>query len=173
MTKKTRGDTLGPFNATTGAAYTRGNVARLLSVEASRGYEHRDGWAGFGQWAQAGRMVRKGEKGTRGLTVIEGSDGRKSCRAFTVFHLAQTDPMTPEEIAARKAGDKGTRPGTKAHERVYAARRSRGATIATSDPAPVVIAETRHVDALAPVATTPAEAPSAREAAALAALGIK
>lgn len=85
-----------PKNALTGAEYKGGNVVRLLTVAVERGYSAGD-WAGFHQWRELGRTVRKGEKGTSGLTVIDlkNDEGKtkRGARGFTVFHYDQTDPL--------------------------------------------------------------------------------
>lgn len=67
---------------------------------------------GYGQWQDEGRQVRKGEHGAQILRVVkgevaedapEGTKGRSYMKTLTVFDISQTDPMTPEQIAARKA----------------------------------------------------------------------
>lgn len=92
-----------PFNATTGQPYKGGNVIRLLEAEGEFGFNHASGWAGFHQWKDAGRVVRKGQHGTKCLRVLEFEEasGRKDTRprVFTVFHFDQTDPITESGTA--------------------------------------------------------------------------
>lgn len=96
-------DTLAmPYNATTGAEYRGGNIERLLMAEIGNGYGN-GGWAGFHQWIEAGRVVRKGEHGTHCLTVVtvdeKKTDGTakttRKPRGFVVFHYDQTDELQP------------------------------------------------------------------------------
>src|SRR5687767_807034 len=70
-----------PTNAVTGEAYQGNNVNRLLVAELERGYGP-GGWAGFKQWLTAGRVVRKGERGTRCQRVVTVTD-EKTGRART------------------------------------------------------------------------------------------
>lgn len=93
-----------PYNPTTGREYTGGN-APLLAVAFAD-----PRWAGFNQWAAAGRMVRKGETATKILMVIERKDDapagtvtdekKRTCRQVPVFNWAQTEPMDADAIAA-------------------------------------------------------------------------
>lgn len=66
---------------------------------------------GYGQWQDEGRQVRRGEHGAQIFRVVkgevpedapEGTKGRSYMKTLTVFDISQTDPMTPEQIAARK-----------------------------------------------------------------------
>lgn len=88
-------------NETTGQAYNGKNVDRLETAEILAGYDSRRGWAGYRQWLQAGRVVRKGEHGTPCMTVIrtEGTEGKRSRtapRGFRVFHYDQTTELGAE-----------------------------------------------------------------------------
>lgn len=89
-------------NETTGAAYQGRNVLRLVMVEIEREYDGRRGWAGFKQWLDAGRVVRKGEHGTPCMTVVTVTDDKGTARkprGFRVFHYDQTEPL-PELSAS-------------------------------------------------------------------------
>ena len=94
-----------PYNAVTGANYTGKNVLRLITAECEHGYGP-GGWAGFGQWKSAGRVVRKGEHGTGivriGAETVTAEDGSKTVgktRPFggRVFHFDQTTELVPKE----------------------------------------------------------------------------
>lgn len=94
---------MGAWNETTGKDYQGGNVTRLTAVALDRGYDLMHGWAGFQQWLSVGRVVRKGEKGTACLTVVEvdkdpktGKGGTRKPRGFRVFHFDQTEVLTPK-----------------------------------------------------------------------------
>lgn len=87
-------------NETTGAQYQGKNVDRLLMAEAVAGFDPARGWAGFGQWRNAGRIVRRGQHGTACITVVRvgkdpetGKGGRGAPRGFRVFHYDQTEPL--------------------------------------------------------------------------------
>ena len=92
------GSMVSPANAVTGKPYTGGNVVRLLSAELEHGFTSKGAsWAGYGQWLEVGRQVRKGEHGTVGRRVVIVTDKRsgkerKVVKGFRVFHLEQTDP---------------------------------------------------------------------------------
>ncbi len=104
-----------PYNAVTGTAYRGKNVDRFLAAELEHGYGA-GGWAGFGQWLRVGRVVRKGEHGTAGVTVTGAGKGESSSsseaageaaessskgkrgkgggvRGFRVFHFDQTTEL--------------------------------------------------------------------------------
>ena len=89
-----------PFNATTGNAYGGKNIDRLLLAELENKFDHAKGWAGYHQWLENGRQVRKGQHGVSCLTVITVT-GKKSgkpeqtARGFRVFHFDQTEELTP------------------------------------------------------------------------------
>lgn len=88
------------FNETTGAEYQGKNVDRLFYAEIEHGYDETRGWAGYRQWLEAGRVVRKGEHGTPCMTVITVDDGDRSARkprGFRVFHYDQTVELTEAE----------------------------------------------------------------------------
>ena len=96
---------VGAFNTTTGRSYQGGNVDRLAEAAVLGGYDLDKGWAGFHQWRDAGRIVRKGEHGTHCLTIVTveadpetGNAGTRKPRGFVVFHYDQTEPL--EEVTA-------------------------------------------------------------------------
>ena len=101
---------MGAFNETTGQAYQGKNVMRMLVAEGENGYDERHGWAGFKQWVDAGRVVRKGEHGVACLTVVnagattnengERVGGTRKPRGFRVFHYDQTTELEQSEEAA-------------------------------------------------------------------------
>ena len=88
-----------PRNALTQAEYRNGNVVRLLAAADINGYNG-PLWAGYRQWQQLGRVVRKGEKATSGLTVItvkgENGNAKQAARGIAVFHYDQTDTLPNE-----------------------------------------------------------------------------
>lgn len=83
-----------PYNAVTGADYRGRNVDRLVGAAAAAGYDLARGWAGYRQWVDAGRCVRKGEHGTACMTVVSVTDPKagpvRKPRGFKVFHYDQT-----------------------------------------------------------------------------------
>jgi antirestriction protein ArdC len=88
-----------PTNPTTGRDFTRGNAVRLLEAADAAGYTSGQ-WATFVQWKNAGRMVRKGQHGTKcSLPKVEKDvDGNEIAtgviiRSFTVFALEQTEEV--------------------------------------------------------------------------------
>lgn len=95
-------DRLGiPHNAVTGEAYRGNNIARVLEAELVNGYGA-GGWAGFHQWREIGRTVRKGEK--------------CSCRVVAVFGAPKgssssdsSDAVTPDGDEPRRGGGITTR----------------------------------------------------------------
>lgn len=88
-----------PFNATTGECYEGGNINRLLGALLDRGFNQEQGWAGYKQWLDAGRVVRKGEHGIHCQRVIavetneDGKATKTNVRGFVVFHWSQTEPL--------------------------------------------------------------------------------
>ena len=86
-----------PYNAVTGQPYKGGNIVRLAMAAVEGNRDPEKGWAGFRQWQTAGRVVRKGERGTACMTVVKVKDknGRTKTapRGFRVFHFDQTDPI--------------------------------------------------------------------------------
>lgn len=92
-----------PYNATTGVQYKGNNIMRLLSAECEHGYGD-GGWAGYRQWLEAGRVVRKGERGTQCMTVVRVTDDKghetTKPRGFRVFHFDQTVELDAAEDGA-------------------------------------------------------------------------
>lgn len=95
-------------NETTGHQYQGGNIQLLAAAAFDNGYSTDHGWAGFNQWKSAGRVVRKGEKGTRILMMVpkkigeleDGTDVKKMTgRTKTVFHYDQTEELGATEEA--------------------------------------------------------------------------
>lgn len=87
-----------PTNAITGVEYAGKNFALLCA--AATQYPTAE-FLTFKQALSINRCVRKGEHGFRILKVVEneGKDGktRRGIRGYTVFNIAQTDPL---EVAA-------------------------------------------------------------------------
>ena len=89
-----------PHNPTTGMAYSTKNTATLLGA----GFED-PRWAGFRQWSNAGRKIKKGSKATKIIKVItvkgkdgapkKGKDGKPTTRirSIALFNFAQTEAM--------------------------------------------------------------------------------
>jgi antirestriction protein ArdC len=89
-----------PTNPTTGREFTRGNAARLMEAAEENGYTSGQ-WATFVQWKNAGRVVVKGQHGTKCLLpkIEKNEDGTEAAtgkivRGFTVFALEQTEPLS-------------------------------------------------------------------------------
>lgn len=92
--------TYDPINPVTNRPFTRGNADRLATAASESDYASTQ-WATFNQWKTAGRIVRKGEHGTRCLLpVIERTaDGEDVAtgrirKSFTVFNLEQTEELS-------------------------------------------------------------------------------
>jgi antirestriction protein ArdC len=97
-----------PTNATTGKAYTGGNVLYLWAAQQAAGHPTAL-WATYKQWAEKGAQVRKGEKSSTILRLIpyemkgEGDEEARrtgvTFRAYAVFNAAQVDGYeAPEAI---------------------------------------------------------------------------
>jgi antirestriction protein ArdC len=88
-----------PHNPTTGREFLKGNASRLIEMMNERGFTSGE-FATFVQWKNAGRMVRKGERGTSCLlpTITKREDGSETVsgkprRGFTVFAIEQTEVL--------------------------------------------------------------------------------
>ena len=88
-----------PHNPTTGRDFLKGNASRLIEMMNENEWTAGQ-FATFVQWKNAGRIVRKGEHGTKCLlpTITRTDDGGevvsgKPRRGFTVFAIEQTEPM--------------------------------------------------------------------------------
>ena len=84
-----------PINALTGAEYSGQNIGLLTAQAAEKGFTSQQ-FAGFKQWLEKGRIVKKGEKAIHGLMVVtkKTENGEKKiCRGFSVFALEQTTEM--------------------------------------------------------------------------------
>lgn len=62
----------------------------------------------YAAWSELGRFVRKGERGVKVVTWVEGTkedkktgkeERYKFCRTTTVFHISQTDAKDAPEVA--------------------------------------------------------------------------
>lgn len=91
-----------PSNPITEREFHKGNASRLIEAMDVNGWASGQ-FATFVQWKGAGRIVRKGERGTRCLlpTVTRHEDGTETVsgkvrRGFVVFAWEQTDPILPE-----------------------------------------------------------------------------
>jgi hypothetical protein len=83
----------------TRGAYSAPNQKRILAQ-----CPHATDVRGFKAWLDAGRVVRKGQKGIRIIAPVMGSaDGTPrvvNIRPAYVFDISQTDALTPREHAA-------------------------------------------------------------------------
>lgn len=87
-----------PFNPITGNPYSGQNEMLLQIAQSVRGYSAAQ-WAGFVQWQQAGRVVKKGEKATEIMMMktkkLTGPDGQTVIKKFPsgacVFNIEQTE----------------------------------------------------------------------------------
>lgn len=114
-----------PTNAKTKKAYQGMNSLYFWMVQAENSYPEAQ-WATYKQWAELGRQVSKGQKGTQGVkwgvTWTCQTEGRKTgfnactipghevskhvwASSFTVFNIAQTD-----DYEAPKVEDLGDAP---------------------------------------------------------------
>jgi hypothetical protein len=90
-----------PYNRVTGELYSGKNPMRLMVAEAERGYGP-GGWAGFRQWLECGRVVRKGEHATaigRVFVKKDKESGEITGTGFSgarVFHFDQTVEVPTE-----------------------------------------------------------------------------
>lgn len=88
------------FNYVTKKEYTGTNITALYASKIDNGFES-EAWMTYRQALEVGRVVSKGQKGTRLRRVIKGvykdDDGkkkaRKGVRGFTVFNLEQTEAL--------------------------------------------------------------------------------
>lgn len=90
------------FNAVTGAFYSETNQAHLEDHKEAYELES-DQWAGFHQWKEAGRKVKKGAKGCKiymvcdrktGKTDDKGDDEKKKVlKALYVFNREHTEEI--------------------------------------------------------------------------------
>lgn len=84
-----------PYNPITGAQYSGQNIGALASQAGERGYSSM-AFAGFRQWQEKGRIVRKGEKAVHALMVVtkKTPDGEKKvCKGIALFNYEQTTEM--------------------------------------------------------------------------------
>ena len=93
-----------PRNPITERAFPKGNASRLREAMTDNGWTSGE-FATFVQWKNAGRIVRKGEHGTRCLlpTITRNEDGSETVsgkirRGFTVFAIEQTE-LLPTVLA--------------------------------------------------------------------------
>lgn len=93
------------------AGYSRRNIALILVQCQERGASFPQAVAGFHQWRQAGRIVRKGAKGYAiwAPVIRKGDDVEDGPSGFTmrhVFDVADTDPIaadSPDTLRALMA----------------------------------------------------------------------
>jgi len=89
-----------PFNYFTQLPYQGRNINELLRSAMTKGYKQH-AWGTFLQWKQAGYKVRKGEKGTHGVTFGETTKTNKAgkvvassyAKAFVVFNIEQVEKV--------------------------------------------------------------------------------
>lgn len=94
----TSGSTAAPFNPVTGNTYSGQNEMLLQVAQSVRGYTAAQ-WAGFVQWQQAGRVVKKGEKATEIIMMkskkLTSPTGEIVIKKFPsgacVFNIEQTE----------------------------------------------------------------------------------
>ena len=86
------------YNATSKHVYSPTNFRVLAEAMEARGWQTGE-FAGFQQWKQAGRSVRKGEAGVPVVMFVDKAltkDGQqekvKVRKARYVFNIAQTEP---------------------------------------------------------------------------------
>lgn len=86
-----------PYNPVTGNQYSGQNLGALASQAGERGYQSM-AFAGFRQWQEKGRQVKKGEKACHALMVVERKDkdgmSKKVCKGIALFALEQTIEIT-------------------------------------------------------------------------------
>jgi antirestriction protein ArdC len=92
-------------NATTNKGYSANNEAMLYDAMCEMGFES-ELVAGYGQWQQAGRQVRKGETGTQIKRIIIKKEKckktgklveKKIMKTLVLFFLEQTDEKGAEQ----------------------------------------------------------------------------
>ena len=89
------------INATTGKAYTGGNVTELIAA----GFESNE-WATYKQWQGEGLQVQRGQKGTRitkMVKIICKKEQKQKLvpRYYTVFNAEQVTPIEEQAAAAK------------------------------------------------------------------------
>lgn len=130
-----------PYNARTGNEYTGSNVPTLFQAGEDKSYNDLR-WAGFNQWLEVGRVVRKGEKSTKIMMVVDytrkdadgaprvDADGEtskgRSVRTVPVFNYEQTDELDAEQ-AQNILAAKAERREAKAAKPVMSKRRTKRA----------------------------------------------
>ena len=99
-------------NEVTRAAYKGKNPLLLAAAELENGFDPARGWAGYGQWQQAGRQVLKGQHGTiiNRVVMVTSRDGheRTTCTKRKVFHfdqIAAIDDLEPRQESAPRGED--------------------------------------------------------------------
>ena len=86
------------FNAITGAVYSIYNQNHLEEHKVAFGLDA-DGWAGFYQWKEKGRKVKKGAKGCKIFMICEKKqqaasgeeEKKKVMKALYVFNIQHTE----------------------------------------------------------------------------------
>ncbi len=89
------------INATTGKAYTGGNVTELIAA----GFASNE-WATYKQWQGEGLQVQRGQKGTRitkMVKIICKKEQKQKLvpRYYTVFNAEQVTPIEEQAAAAK------------------------------------------------------------------------
>lgn len=96
-----------PHNPTTGNTYSGDNISRLVAAQEAAGYPTAE-WAGYGQWLDKGRQVRKGEKSTVIVMFVTKKDAKTGTekripKSARVFNIAQTDAVAAVSDVAQVA----------------------------------------------------------------------
>ncbi|MBX0289742.1 ssDNA-binding domain-containing protein [Hymenobacter sp. HSC-4F20] len=96
-----------PRNGTTGNRYNGFNIPILWDAADKKGYQTHN-WASYKQWAEQGKQVRRGEKGTQigyynTLIKEDGDDEKKIpfLRVSSVFNEQQLEGFKPPQIIER------------------------------------------------------------------------
>jgi antirestriction protein ArdC len=96
------------MNPVTNRVFTRGNEEKLAVAGEEAGWQSGQ-WATYKQWISIGRVVRKGQTGTRCLLpkVEKTSEGTeiatsKIVKGFTVFAFEQTDELPSAVLVERQ-----------------------------------------------------------------------
>ena len=79
------------FNPITDNEYLGGNSLFLNHV--AEKYDNNKSFAGYRQWKEIGRSVKKGEKGHKILVIFKDKKGDTKPTSRTVFNFMQTEKI--------------------------------------------------------------------------------
>jgi len=112
-----------PYNATNNHVYSARNAEILEQALQRHGWTSPQ-FAGFHQWKQAGRVVKKGEKGTpvemfvdKKIETDGGTEKLKVRKVKFVFNIDQTEILSGRSPDAIQSGSQPPAPGISENQR--------------------------------------------------------